>query len=388
MKHVLIIHYGEITLKGRNRHFFERVLAENVRRALQELDPVVTRQYGRLTVEFAYEQEHIEERVDEALNMVPGVANYAWAWLLHEPEFEDIEKLVLRELLQMDFTTFAIRAKRSDKTFPIGSNELAVQLGSTVVKKMSKTVDLEKPDVTVKVRATSEGVFVSFAEQRGPGGLPVGTSGKVVALLSAGIDSPVASWQVMTRGANVQYVHFHSYPVTSQDSIDNAKELVGTLQQGQPNTKLYLVPLADMQQEIAKHTTPKLRVVLYRRAMFDIAQRIAGKAGAKALVTGESLGQVASQTLENMHAATEQISIPILRPLIGIDKEAIVRTARHIGTYDISIRPYEDCCSLLMPDSVETRATLKEVHEAMQKIDWEQWITDTLERMDVLDVVY
>lgn len=387
MKQILLIHYGEITLKGKNRHFFEQILVDNVKRALKDYTPTVTRFYGRLTVTFEHDAEAVKSLVNEALQKVPGVANFSWAWQV-EGGYDEIEKLVLEQLAYEECDSFAVRAKRTDKSFPMGSVELAVQLGSAIVTRYHKKVDLETPDLIVKVRMTSEGQFVSFFEHAGPAGLPVGTSGKAIALLSAGIDSPVASWMMMTRGANLQYVHFHSYPVTSKNSIDNVKDIVSVLQEGQPKSALHLVALADIQQEIVKKAPPRLRVILYRRAMFDITQIIAQHVGAKSIVTGESLGQVASQTMENMHAASSHVHIPVLRPLIGLDKEAIVRRARHIGTYDISIRPFDDCCSLLMPDSVETQAQMEEIENAIAKIDWKRFITDAARAREVLDVIY
>lgn len=387
MKHVLLIHYGEITLKGKNRYFFEQTLVENVTRALKDYSPRVSRFYGRLTVTFEYDAEALKPFVNAALQKVPGVANFSWAWEV-EGGYNEIEQLVLEQLAYEEFDSFAVRAKRTDKSFPIASVELAVQLGSAIIERYQKKVDLEAPDLIVKVRMTSEGQFVSFFEHAGPAGLPVGTSGKAIALLSAGIDSPVASWMMMTRGANLQYVHFHSYPVTSKNSIDNVKDIVSVLQEGQPKSALHLVALADIQQEIVKKAPPRLRVVLYRRAMFDITQIIARRVGAKSIITGESLGQVASQTMENMHAASSHLHIPVLRPLIGLDKEAIMQRARHIGTYDISIRPFDDCCSLLMPDSVETHAQVREIESAIATIDWDRFITDAVKSREVLDVIY
>ncbi|MFC1598207.1 tRNA uracil 4-sulfurtransferase ThiI [Patescibacteria group bacterium] len=382
MERILVISVGELALKGKNRAVFEKRLVLNLETAFVGLDVKVQRRHGRFIVEPGSEGGLSDEgAVHEIIQRIFGVSAYAFAYLI-ENDYATIEQTALELIKEKSFSTFAVRTKRVDKSFSMTSSEIDKTLGAAVVKSMNKKVDLTNPELTVGVKITEEGAYISFEKFPGAGGLPVGTSGKMLSLLSSGIDSPIASWRMMKRGATVNFIHFHSYPMTSRASIENTEELVRVLQRFQPPTKLYLAPLVELQKEIVQKAPEKFRVVMYRRAMLQIAEQLARRIKAKALVTGESLGQVASQTMQNMTATSSGIELPIFRPLIGMDKQEIIDEAQQIGTYDISIRPYEDCCSLLMPQHVETHANLDEVSEIEQSLPWQQLIDDVLKQIE------
>ncbi len=441
MQQVYVVHYHEIALKGKNRPMFLRVLQENICRATGLPQKCVKIVSGRLVVFFNSHPERSSDRnQDEAegshtvqgeeisplvrrgglgrnddigkqLSHVFGISSFSPAVLV-EAKYEEIEKVVgelthnppqpslnLRE--GGDRNTFAIHATRGDKKFPMNSQELNVKLGAFVNEKFGKKVDLTNPDVTFFVEVFQGGALIYTEKIPGPGGLPVGTQGKVAVMLSGGIDSPVAAYRIMKRGASIIAVHCHSYPFTTRASIDKVKELAGILARYGGSIKLYLVPLADAQKAVVQNCEERYRVLLYRRLMVRITQEIARKEGAQALVTGEALGQVASQTLENM-AVVEAVrhctppltpprqggeaGMPIFRPLIGYDKEEIIAEAKRIGTYEVSILPHDDCCTLMMPKNPATRARLSDVEREERKLKMQEMITKTLEQTEMFQL--
>jgi thiamine biosynthesis protein ThiI len=255
---------------------------------------------------------------------------------------------------EREFASFRITAHRADKRFPVKSNEMNVKLGAMVAKRTGARVDLRTPEVEIKVDVLPEDAFVWVDEYPAAGGLPVGTAGRVAVLMSGGIDSPVATWRMMRRGCKATLVHFHSFPLVEGRSREKAQELAERLNAFQYDTRLFLVPFAEVQQRVILTVPGPLRVVAYRRFMVRIAEAIARREGAKALVTGESLGQVSSQTLTNMATVGEVATLPILRPLVGLDKQEIIEQAEAIGTFETSIQPDEDCCTLFVPRSPST----------------------------------
>ncbi len=284
------------------------------------------------------------------------------------------------------FKSFRVDAKRSNKAYHLTSPEINSRVGAFLQNMFSAEVRLKDPDITVYVEIGDRESYVYTRKVPGPGGFPVGVSGKVVALLSAGFDSPVASYQMMKRGAEVVFVHFHSYPFISRDSIDQAAALAKVLTAYQFHSRLYLVPFADTQQIIVASTPAALRVILYRRMMVRIAEAIAKKEWAEGLVTGESLGQVASQTLRNIRVIDEAASLPILRPLVSFDKSEIIDIARKIGTFDLSSAPYDDCCSFLLPKRPNTWASPEEVTSAEKSLDIEQLTEQALSKTQVEEI--
>ncbi len=362
MDNCFIIHYSEIGLKKGNRGFFEHKLKVNIAHALKDIckaRPVFD--FGRilLPVEDAAHVPAIAGR----LARVIGIAHYSAA----SPGHADVQVLkeqVFEKMQRLDFETFKIDTRRADKQYPLNSMEVNRIVGAKVHQDLGKKVDLDMPDVTCSIEIFNKKVFFSCERHAGYGGLPVGSSGKVVSLLSSGIDSPVASFRMMTRGCRIIFVHFHSFPFTEKSSYYNAIELAKKLTAFQYRSKIYLVPLAQIQQEVILHAPPKLRLILYRRMMVRLAERVARKERARALVTGESVGQVASQTIENIAAISEVAELPVLRPLIGVDKEFIVKQAKELDTFKTSTEPYDDCCSYLVPKNPETRAKAAQVHAA------------------------
>jgi len=377
MQKVLLIHYHEMSLKGANRPFFERILKDNIQKALPK-DAYTACEicYGRIMVRLTERAD--EEMVRAHIRAVCGIANFAFAFLLSY-DFSLLCEEMLGVLSIREFTTFRVTARRADKHFPLNSKEINEQLGALIVTRLGKRVNLENPDVNCHIEIVGKHIFFYFKKEKGCGGLPAGSGGKVLSLISSGFDSPVASWKMIRRGCEVAFVHFHSYPYTSQASQENVRQIVKALTQFQYRSMLIYVPFLDIQKTISAAGIPEgLRVVLYRRFMMRIAERIAAQEACKALVTGDSLGQVASQTLENIAVISAATTMPILRPLIGENKDDIITTATAIGTAVISAQPYEDCCSLFLPDHPETKANIHEAERCEAKLEIEELITAAL----------
>jgi thiamine biosynthesis protein ThiI len=353
---------------------------------------MVMRGYGRLKIvlPFGFDEREKFEIVRSRLSNVFGIVNFGIG-LSVGLDIEDICEASLKVIEGKSFNTFRVKTKRQNKNFPLNSTEVNKQVGAFIIEHFKNNgadvkVDLKNPDLTVYVEIVDKEVYVYADRFKGPGGLPVGSSGKVVALISAGFDSPIASLLMMKRGAKVVFVHFHSYPYTSYDSIEQVREIVKILSKYQLHSKLYIVPIAEAQRIIVLNAPVGLRTILYRRLMVRIAEKVAQIEGAEALVTGESLGQVASQTLRNIRVINQVATLPILRPLIGIDKEEIIQKAKEIGTYEISSQPYDDCCSFLTGRHPETWANLDEILEIEKKLDWDNLIQMSFSGAQVEDI--
>ena len=367
MKNTIIIHYHEINLKGNNRGWFEAHLQNHISSALKGLSyKNVRKNGGRMFVDLV-EDSPVDE-ISSRLGRVFGIANFVVA---HEvvAEIEAIQSCLETLIGEGKFTSFKMDSRRGTKDFPLNSQQLNELLGAFVQQRTGADVRLSNPDRTFFVEIVENRAFLYLTKIPGAGGLPYGTSGKVLCLLSGGIDSPVSAFRLMRRGCRVQYVHFHSFPHTSAESQDKVRSILRVLSQFQLGCRLSMVPFADVQKEIVAYAPAPLRVILYRRFMVRIAESIARKEKAEALVTGDSLGQVASQTLENIRTISSVCSLPIFRPLIGSDKEEIIQTARTIGTYEISILADQDCCSLFVPRHPETRSRLQQVEDAESRLD-------------------
>jgi thiamine biosynthesis protein ThiI len=364
---LVAVRYHEIALKGGNRPFFIARLADSLRRATSDLDRArVQVLQGRLTVEVSDDVPW--DTLRARLASVMGVANFS---RVHRtaPDFEALRSAALEEVSGRALGSFRVRARRSDKRFALNSLEIERKLGGAVKLATGARVDLEHPETTLLVEVLPDRILFSFEKLAGPGGFAVGSSGRVAALLSGGIDSPVAAWRLMKRGCTVLFVHFHAFPLQDHTTIDKARALARVLTRYQYASRLLLVPFATVQQTIVAGAPAPLRVVLYRRFMVRIAEALAARHRAKALVTGESVGQVASQTLDNMAVIDEAARGPVLRPLVGMDKDEIVEQARRIGTFDISTLPDQDCCQLFVPRNPATAATLEEVRQAEAALD-------------------
>jgi thiamine biosynthesis protein ThiI len=369
---VVVVRYHEISLKRGNRPLFLRQLARNLAQATADLGPVRLRQLpGRITLDL--EGHPKPEAVRDRVQQVCGVASVSLGYRMASTL--DAMRGVIGQLVEgRTFRSFRITARRAFKTYPMTSVELNRALGAFVLERVATRVDLEHPEIEIVVEVLPDQTFVSLDRQPGPGGLPVGSSGTVAALLSGGIDSPVAAWRMMKRGCRVLFVHFHSVPYLPPTSQAKARALVERLTQWQYASRLYLVPFGEIQREVVLSVPPPARVVVYRRLMIRIAEAIGRGAGALALATGESLGQVASQTLENIARIDEAASVPVLRPLIGMDKLEITTEAQRLGTFEISIEPDADCCTLFTPRHPATRMTEADVRAAEACLEVERLV--------------
>jgi thiamine biosynthesis protein ThiI len=373
----LVAHYHEVGLKKRNRDFFEAALVRNLKRALKGTGyRRVRRRAGRIIVDFM--PEHSFEEAISRATRVFGVANVG-AGLLVEPRLEGILEAAQQLMSPPDYESFSVRARRAHSRFPTPSGELNIMAGRSIQQSTGARVDLSNPDTTLYIEIFGSSCVVYRDRRPGPGGLPTGVSGRLLCLLSGGIDSPVAAWRMMRRGSELELVHFHGSPYTDSSSMVQAADLARALARYQPLVLLHLLPLADAQREVVIATPSHLRVVLYRRMMLRLASALAAERGAAALVTGDSLGQVASQTIENLRAA--DAAVPhrqVLRPLIGMDKLEIMATAGSIGTLSISTRRHQDCCVLFEPPNVSTRASATDASAAEADLDIEALVGKAL----------
>jgi len=358
---VIVVHYAELALKGKNRSFFERQLVKNI----QELIPdvYISKGAGRLILQFS--QDNDIETLIASLKFIPGISNF-FPGLVCLSQMKIIKQRALEIIRKYSPQSFKVEATRADKQFPLTSLEIARAVGSYILKQKQTRVlkvDVQNPGLEIKIEIEKSRAFVLGKKYQGIGGLPVGTSGKGICLLSGGLDSPVAGFMMMKRGVKMIFVHFHNQTIQQQGVEQKIKDLVAQLAKVQGPSKLYIVPFADLQKMVIANISADLRMIVYRRLMLKIAELIAKKENAKVLVLGDSVGQVASQTLENLFVTYQATSMLKLCPLIGLNKQEIINIAQLINTYDISIQPYEDCCSLMISAHPETKADIKIVEQ-------------------------
>lgn len=379
----ILIRYGELALKGRNRDQFEDTLLRNIKSTLRPFDKAkVKRKHGRMYVEL--NGENVAD-ITERLQRVFGITS-----LSPIIEVEGNEEAIkagagrIISSLSPRPRTFRVETKRADKRYPHPSMEVSRRVGGYLLKNNSDlSVDLHNPDAVVSIEIRQEGTFISCERLPGAGGLPVGSSGKVMLLLSGGIDSPVAGWKMLKRGVTLEAIHFHSYPFTSERALQKVRDLAQKLALWGGPIHLHVVSFTEIQTQIRQHCPEAYGITIMRRFMMRIAEQLAQKSGALALATGESLGQVASQTLESMNTIGSVIRIPILRPLISTDKTEIVQAAREIDTYDLSILPYEDCCTIFTPKNPVTRPRIELAEKYEQNLDVVDLVQKALEQTTV-----
>ncbi|MBE3071642.1 MAG: tRNA 4-thiouridine(8) synthase ThiI [Acidobacteria bacterium] len=375
----VVVHYQEIALKGKNRPWFIARLAANLREATADLDvPKIRVLMGRFEVVLGPAATF--EQVSERLRRVFGVANFAKAGRT-TTDPDTVARAILADLGDREVKSFRVSARRADKRYPLTSPQIEREVGGRIKLARGWRVDLGDPELEIRVEFLSDEAFYYFGKERGAGGLPTGVSGRVACLMSGGIDSPVAAYRMMKRGCSVRLVHFHSYPFLSRASQEKVRELAEILTRYQLRTKLYLVAFGEIQRQVVLSVPAPLRVVIYRRLMLKIAERLAREDGAGALVTGEVIGQVASQTLDNMAVIASAATLPILRPLVGMDKDEIVAQAQAIETYPVSILPDQDCCQLFTPRNPATRAKLGDVETAEGALPIEELVTTAVENV-------
>lgn len=388
MEKVILIRYGEIYLKGRNRPFFEKILLDNIKKALQTFPGVkVIRAQGRYYVENYTD----EPAVIQALTRIFGLVSISPAYKTGK-DFEEIaavsRQIIKEELMeqQKETTTFKIKARRADKQFPMDSMTINRELGGRLLEEFpALTVDVHQPDILLQVEVR-EFSYLYAKVIPCAGGMPVGTNGKAVLLLSGGIDSPVAGWMIAKRGVALTAVHFHSFPYTSDRSKEKVIELAEILTRYCGPIRLHVVSFTRIQQELYEKCPDEQLTILMRRYMMKIAEIVAQQEGAAALITGESIGQVSSQTLESLAVTNDAVSMPVFQPLIGFDKIDIMNTAKAIGTYETSILPYEDCCTVFTPKNPVTRPRLDKILKSEQLINGEELIQDAVNNIEVIQL--
>ena len=381
---ICLVHYHEVGLKGRNRASFERQLKSNIQKALSSFDDVrVSRISGRLLVEAQNHDQAVE--VAGIIAMTPGVVRVSRG-LRVSRELTEINRTALQLLCQSEpFNSFKVAARRANTEYPLDSMQLNQLVGKYLCDELpEKTVRMSEPDVKLHVEIIEASAYVYTDTLKAIGGLPVGSSGAVVCLLSAGLDSPVAAWRMIRRGATVIGLHFSGRPQTPATSEYLVSQIAEVLNRSGGIDALFVVPFGEYQRQIAATVPPGLRIIFYRRLMFAVANRVAAVNRARALVTGESLGQVASQTLENIQVIDAVAKYPVLRPLIGSDKQEIINESERLGTYDISIQNHEDCCTLFMPRNPETRSKLSVVEPIWAELPIDQWLDDIMNEIEVL----
>jgi len=382
-----ILHYHELALKGRNRPYFERRLVRHLRLLLRDLHIVgVAPLQGRIRVGLADDTPW--EPVRDRLRRVFGLSHFSLALgvpLRLTDNLDALKVTAARAVAGLDFATFRVTAKRADKRFPFTSMDAEREIGAHLCAVTGKRVNLQTPNLTVAVELLTPESYVSVRRDAGPGGLPVGVSGRVACLLSGGIDSPVAAYRMMKRGCRCVFVHFHGRPYVSRASEEKVREIVQHLTPYQLDSRLYLVPFGDIQRQIVLGSPAAYRIVLYRRMMVRIAEELARKDRCWALVTGDSLGQVASQTPENLGVIEEAAQVPILRPLIGMDKLEISDQAQRIGTFETSIEPDQDCCRLFLPPHPSTRTGLEDIRKVERGFDLSALVKRGLEHAELAE---
>lgn len=380
----VIIHYHEIGLKGRNRPLFEKQLLRNV---LARTEGLGVRQGRRLSGRLVLELEPGASwpAIRERLETVFGIAYFALAY--QTPlDIDALRQAVLDAMPVDGYQTFAVATKRGNKRFPLLSYEVNTGIGAAIQARTGKAVDLDHPDLKLYIEILFKQIFFYFERVSGPGGLPVGVSGRVVCLLSGGIDSPVAAYSMLKRGCEAICIHFHGHPYVTRTSEAKCIELVRVLMRYGASPYLWSVPFGPLQHQVTLHVSEKLRIIVYRRLMARITEQIAQQEGADALVTGESLAQVASQTLSNLATIESAVSTPILRPLIGMDKLEIIERAQAIDTYEISTLPGEDCCQLFVPRHPATATRVEEVLAAEAALDMDSLVARGVETATRIDV--
>lgn len=385
---IILLKYGEISLKGLNRPMFEKQLLANVAKALAPL--------GKFSIRKSQSTVYVEPLGDdidmqaatERLSKVFGIVNICPAAKCQKT-IEDIERTTLECLSQIDLNgkTFKVEAKREDKQFLMNSPQLCRHMGAVILKNTEGlSVDVHNPDILVQIEIRKE-AFIFTQKVSGAGGMPVGTAGRAALLLSGGIDSPVAGWMISKRGVVLDAVHFHSHPYTSDRAKEKVIELAKIMTQYTGPIRLHIVPFTDIQLDIIDKCPKNYLTIIMRRLMMRIAEKIARESGAMALITGESIGQVASQTMESLVVTDNAVDMPVFRPCIGMDKEEIVTISKKIDTYETSILPYEDCCTIFVPKHPKTKPSISEIQEAEKLLtDPEGMMEKAIQDREIIDL--
>ena len=378
--YTILIHYSEIALKKNNRNFFEKIFINNIKTHIKNLS--YKKIYLKAARIFISDIDKSDWKIfKKILRNVMGLKN-ATLMIESDTSIENLMTISEEVISQMNFETYRISTKRHDKSLPFDSQDINIKVGQHIQNLTNKPVNLKYPDINIIIELLQDKSFVGVDQILGYSGLPANCQEKALSLISSGIDSPVASFEMIKRGVNLDYVHFHSYPSTSMQSIDNVKKILIVLSSYQLKSNLFLVPLLEIQQGIMAQIPDKYWVIFFRRYMIKIANDLSKKNNAVAIITGDSVGQVASQTLSNIRAVSAISQLPILRPLAGYNKEDIINKAKKINTYDISIEPYQDCCSFFVPPHPETKARMNQIDFLENKLDLKETYNKTLNNIE------
>ena len=393
MYNALIVKYGEIGIKGKNRYIFENKLIKNIKNMLKPIDKFnVYKEYGRVYVDLGdYEYDEVCEEVKKVFGVV-GVCPAVKVLRNNEEDVEaayqklkETALLVLEEKIENGAKTFKVESRRGDKSFRLTSQDMSIDIGGYLLSNVGDKikVDINKPEAKIKCELRENNVVVYSDTVPGYGGLPIGTNGKAMSLLSGGIDSPVATWMVAKRGMEVEAVHFHTYPFTSEKSQEKVKDLARILAKYCGKVRLHKVNILEIQKAVGLNCRDEEMTIISRRFMMRIAQKLAEQRNCDALITGESIGQVASQTIQGLTCTNASVSLPVFRPLIAMDKTEIIEIAKKIDTFETSIIPEEDCCSVFAPKKPVTKPKLERIEDSEKALDVEKLIEDAIANMEV-----
>lgn len=367
----ILIRYGELSLKGKNRNSFIKQLLSNVKLALKAFPTLeFEKQHDRM---YIYLHEEDAQKVSETLSKVFGISSFSLA-IKTRPDMEDIIQACLESLPLTEEKTFKVAARRSDKLFPIISDQINRMVATAILKNSQWKVNVKTPDVKIVIEVHHDAAYIMTDRIAGAGGYPVGVGGKAMVLLSGGIDSPVASYLMMKRGVHIECIHFAAPPYTSQNAQDKVMKLAELISPYQGEILVHIVPFTDLQLAIYQNADESYAITLMRRMMMRIAAKLAEKRHCQAIATGESIGQVASQTLESMQAINAVTTMPLIRPVVCMDKVEIIDLSKKIGTYDTSILPYEDCCTIFTPKNPVTKPRIEKCERYESRFDWEKLV--------------
>ena len=379
----IMVRFGELSTKKKNKKDFIRVLANNIKNALRD--------FSNVSIETRFDHIYVvlngndPEPIIEVLQDVSGIHSLSLVYKT-DPDIENLKKVSLELIQKEEGQTFKVKAKRADKSYPIISEDIIRHVAGVILANTDLKVDVHNPDILLSIEIRQEGAYVFCKTYPAAGGYPLGVGGKIMHMLSGGIDSPVAAYLLMRRGIKIECIHFASPPYTNIGVIEKLKDLLSKLNKYQPEIRLNIIPFTKIQEEIYRNADESYAITIMRRMMFRLADRLAHRRRCPAISSGESVGQVASQTLESMYTINEVTSLPVLRPVVTMDKVDIIKLARKIDTYDISIRPFEDCCTIFAPKSPKTKPSLEKAKEFEEKFDYETLINEALDNVEVIYV--
>ncbi len=379
----IMVRFGELSTKGKNKKDFIRVLANNIKNALRD--------FSNVSIETRFDHIYVvlngndPEPIIEVLQDVSGIHSLSLVYKT-DPDIENLKKVSLELIQKEEGQTFKVKAKRADKSYPIISEDIIRHVAGVILSNTNLKVDVHNPDILLSIEIRQEGAYVFCKTYPAAGGYPLGVGGKIMHMLSGGIDSPVAAYLLMRRGIKIECIHFASPPYTNVGVIEKLKDLLSKLNKYQPEIRLNIIPFTKIQEEIYRNADESYAITIMRRMMFRLADRLAHRRRCPAISSGESVGQVASQTIESMYTINEVTSLPVLRPVVTMDKVDIIKLARKIDTYDISIRPFEDCCTIFAPKSPKTKPSLEKAKEFEEKFDYESLINEALDNVEVIYV--